>query len=31
MDGLSSFGVDGLGELYLVLLGGEVYRLARKP
>ncbi|HEV8128593.1 MAG TPA: hypothetical protein VGQ14_02955, partial [Candidatus Eisenbacteria bacterium] len=31
MDGLSSFGVDARGELYLVLLGGEVYRLARKP
>ncbi|MGH2687397.1 MAG: PQQ-dependent sugar dehydrogenase, partial [Actinomycetota bacterium] len=31
MQGLSSFGVDGKGELYLVLLGGEVYRLARKP
>ncbi len=31
MDGLSSFGVDGRGELYLVLLGGEVYRLTRKP
>jgi glucose/arabinose dehydrogenase len=31
MDGLSSFGVDAKGELYLVLLGGEIYRLARKP
>jgi hypothetical protein len=31
MDGLSSFGVDARGELYIVLLGGEVYRLARKP
>lgn len=30
MQGLSSFGVDARGELYLVLLGGEVYRLARK-
>jgi glucose/arabinose dehydrogenase len=31
MDGLSSFGVDARGELYLVLLGGEIYKLARKP
>jgi len=31
MDGLSSFGVDSKGELYLVLLGGEIYRLARRP
>jgi len=31
MQGLSSFGTDGKGELYLVLLGGEVYRLERKP
>jgi glucose/arabinose dehydrogenase len=31
MTGLSSFGVDGKGELYLVLLGGDVYRLEPKP
>lgn len=31
MTGLSSFGQDGAGELYLVLLGGEVYRLAKRP
>ena len=31
MDGLSSFGVDARGELYMVLLGGEIYRLARMP
>jgi glucose/arabinose dehydrogenase len=31
MSGLSSFGVDGKGELYLVLLGGAVYRLEPKP
>jgi hypothetical protein len=31
MQGLSSFGTDGRGELYLVLLSGEVYRLERKP
>lgn len=30
MTGLSSFGTDGKGELYLVLLSGEVYRLERK-
>jgi len=30
MEGLSSFGVDARGELYLVLLGGEIYRLARR-
>jgi hypothetical protein len=30
MQGLSSFGTDGKGELYLVLLSGEIYRLARK-
>ncbi|MGE5177131.1 MAG: PQQ-dependent sugar dehydrogenase [Hyphomicrobiales bacterium] len=30
MQGLSSFGVDARGELYLVLLGGEVYRIVRK-
>ena len=31
MAGLSSFGVDGRGELYLVLLTGEIYRLGRRP
>jgi glucose/arabinose dehydrogenase len=31
MEGLSSFGVDSRGELYLVLLSGEIYRLARRP
>jgi hypothetical protein len=31
MQGLSSFGVDARGELYMVLLSGEIYRLARKP
>jgi glucose/arabinose dehydrogenase len=31
MDGLSSFGVDSKGELYLVLLGGEIYKLTRRP
>jgi glucose/arabinose dehydrogenase len=31
MTGLSAFGLDGKGELYLVILGGEVYRLAPKP
>jgi glucose/arabinose dehydrogenase len=31
MQGLSSFGVDGRGGLYLLLLGGEIYRLARRP
>jgi glucose/arabinose dehydrogenase len=31
MAGLSSFGLDAAGELYLVLLGGEVYRLEKKP
>jgi len=31
MQGLSSFGTDGKGELYLVLLSGEVYRLQKKP
>ncbi|HEX7077607.1 MAG TPA: PQQ-dependent sugar dehydrogenase [Candidatus Eisenbacteria bacterium] len=31
MQGLSSFGVDARGELYLMVLGGDVYRLARKP
>ena len=31
MTGLSSFGLDARGELYLVLLDGEVYRLVRKP
>jgi glucose/arabinose dehydrogenase len=28
LDGLSSFGEDGAGELYAVTLGGRVYRLA---
>jgi hypothetical protein len=27
--GLTSFGVDGSGELYLVALSGEIYRLER--
>ena len=31
MTGLSSFGQDAAGELYLVLLGGDVYRLAKRP
>ena len=31
MSGLSSFGEDGAGELYFVLLGGEVYRLVKRP
>lgn len=31
MAGLSSFGLDARGELYLVLLDGEIYRLVRKP
>lgn len=31
MEGLSSFGVDLRGELYLILLSGEIYRLERKP
>jgi hypothetical protein len=31
MDQLASFGVDGRGELYLLLLDGEIYRLRRKP
>jgi glucose/arabinose dehydrogenase len=31
MQGLSSFGVDSRGELYLILLSGEIYRLARRP
>jgi glucose/arabinose dehydrogenase len=30
MDGLSSFGQDARGELYIVLLGGEVYQIVRK-
>ena len=30
MAGLSSFGQDARGELYMVLLSGEVYRIARK-
>ena len=31
MQGLSSFGLDAAGELYLVLLSGEVYRLTKRP
>ena len=31
MQGLSSFGLDAAGELYLVLLNGEVYRLMKRP
>ena len=31
MQGLSSFGLDAAGELYLVLLDGEVYRLMKRP
>lgn len=31
MAGLSSFGLDAAGELYMVLLGGEVYRLVKRP
>ena len=31
MQGLSSFGQDAAGELYLVLLGGEVYRITKSP
>lgn len=31
MQGLSSFGVDSRGELYLVLLAGDIYRLERTP
>jgi glucose/arabinose dehydrogenase len=31
MEQLASFGVDGRGELYLLLLDGDVYRLRRKP
>ncbi len=30
MEGLSSFGQDARGEIYLVLLGGEVYQIVRK-
>jgi hypothetical protein len=30
MEGLSSFGQDARGEIYLVLLTGEVYQLVRK-
>ena len=30
MQGLSSFGQDAHGEIYLALLGGEVYRIVRK-
>jgi glucose/arabinose dehydrogenase len=31
MQGLSSFGEDAAGELYLVLLSGEIYRLMARP
>ena len=31
MQGLSSFGLDAAGELYLVRLNGEVYRLMKRP
>jgi glucose/arabinose dehydrogenase len=31
MSGLSSFGQDARGGLYIVLLGGEVYRIERAP
>lgn len=31
MEGLSSFGVDASGELYIVLLDGEVYKLVKAP
>jgi len=31
MTGLSSFGQDGAGELYMVILGGEVYKLVKRP
>ncbi len=31
MDALSSFGVDSKGELHLVLLSGEIYKLTRRP
>ena len=31
MQNLSSFGLDAAGELYLVLLVGEVYRLTKRP
>ena len=31
MTGLSSFGQDARGELYLLRLGGEIYRIARVP
>ncbi|HET9950654.1 MAG TPA: PQQ-dependent sugar dehydrogenase [Candidatus Eisenbacteria bacterium] len=31
LDQLSSFGVDARGELYFLLIDGEVYRLRRKP
>jgi hypothetical protein len=30
MSGLSSFGQDARGELYIVLLGGEVYQIVGK-
>jgi len=31
MNQLSSFGLDARGELYILLLDGEIYRLRRKP
>jgi glucose/arabinose dehydrogenase len=31
MQGLSSFGLDASGELYLVLLDGEIYKLVKRP
>ena len=31
MQGLSSFGLDAAGELYLVLLDGEIYKLVKRP
>jgi hypothetical protein len=30
MSGLSSFGQDARGELYIVLLTGDVYQIVRK-
>ncbi len=30
MEQLSSFGQDGRGEIYLVLLTGEVYQIVRR-
>ncbi|HKW51348.1 MAG TPA: PQQ-dependent sugar dehydrogenase [Candidatus Eisenbacteria bacterium] len=31
MQGLSSFGLDASGELYMVLLDGEIYKLVKRP